>query len=315
VTHDQRMLIYNPFPDEAVVGVSLLTAAGERFKAGLADVAVPSESSVAVAINEDVAEQHKVLGTVVDAVRGRIVVWRLSIAEPEDKPSGIQLSLGATTTDDVWLFPDGGVGEGFEERLTIMNPGSQEALVDVSLVTPERTEQVAALTGVAVAPRSTIAVALDQSMLPRGENGGIGAIVRSVNSVPVVAERTVFYATEEADGVSSEVGAPAPAERWLLGPATSRPAIDAAVLLNPGTTDVEVTLEVMRAEGRTLRPRTLRDIPLRRGARLRVPLSNFTDGDPAAVLVSASGPVVAERFSYSSGAGDVASLMGLPLPD
>ena len=44
VTHDERLVIYNPFPDEAVVNVSLLTPGGERSKAGLADTAVPSES-------------------------------------------------------------------------------------------------------------------------------------------------------------------------------------------------------------------------------------------------------------------------------
>ncbi|MDQ3914933.1 MAG: DUF5719 family protein [Actinomycetota bacterium] len=315
VTHDQRMLIYNPFPDEAVVSVSLLTQAGERTKAGLSDVAVPSESSVAVAINEFVSEQEKVLGTVVSAVRGRMVVWRLSIARPEEKPSGVQFTLGATAAADVWHFPDGAVGEGFDERLTIMNPGSQEALVDVSLVTPERTEQVAALTGMSIQPRSTRSVPLDESMVPDGGGGGIGTVVRSVNAVPVVAERTVFYASEDVDGVASEIGAPAAARRWLLGPATSRPETDAAVLMNPGVAAVEVTLELMRASGRTLRPRTLRGILLRRDARLRIPLSDLIGGEPAAVMVTATGPVVAERFSYSRGAGDVASLMGLPLPD
>jgi hypothetical protein len=314
VTHDQRMLIYNPFPDEAVVSISLLTPAGERSKAGLSDLAVPSESSIAVEINEFVFED-KILGTVVSAVRGRMVVWRLSMAEPERKPSGLQFTLGATVTNDVWHFPEGAVGEGLDERLTVMNPGPQEALIDVSLVTAERTEQVAALTGVSVPPRSTISIPLDESMVPGGEGGGAGAVIRSVNEVPVVAERTVFYATEDLDGVASEIGAPAPAERWLLGPATTRPETDSALLLNPGASDVEVTLELMRADGRTLRPRTLRNLPLRRGTRLRVPLSDITDGEPAAVMVTATGPVVAERFSYSSGAGDVASVMGLPLPD
>jgi hypothetical protein len=37
-------------------------------------------------------------------------------------------------------------------------------------------------------------------------------------------------------------------------------------------------------------------------------------GEAMGVTVTATGPVVAERFSYSSGAGDVASLMGIPLP-
>lgn len=313
VTHDQRMLIYNPFPDEAVVRVSLLTPAGERTRAGLSDVAVPSESSIALAINDFVFEE-KVLGTIVSAVRGRVVTWRLSIAKPDEKPSGVQFTLGAAATSTEWHFPEGAIGEDFDERLSIMNPGDSEATIDVTLVASAETEDAAVLTEVSVPPHSTVAVPFETSMIPDGE-GAVAATVRSVNNVPVVAERTVFYATEDMDGVASEIGAPVTAERWLLGPATSRPETDSAVLLNPGGEDVEVTLELLRADGRMLRPRTLRDLTLARGARLRVPLSGLTDGEPAAVVVTATGPMVAERVSYSRGAGDVGSLMGIPWSD
>ena len=122
VTHDERLLIYNPFPDEAVVRVSLLTPAGDRSKAGLSDVAVPSESSITVAINDFLLEQ-KVLGAVVTTVRGRVVAWRLSIAQPDEKPSGVQFTLGATGTAAAWHFPEGAIGEGIDERISIMNPG------------------------------------------------------------------------------------------------------------------------------------------------------------------------------------------------
>ena len=183
----------------------------------------------------------------------------------------------------------------------------------MSLVTSGRSEGSAPLTEISVPPRSTVAVTLDESMI--SESGaGTSAIVQSVNGVPVVAERTVFYATEEVDGVASEIGAPSATERWLLGLATSRPETDSVVLLNPGAGDVTVTLELLRVDGRTLKPRTLRDLAVARGARLRVPISDQTDGEAMGVIVTATGPVVAERFSYSSGAGDVASLMGIPLP-
>ncbi|MDQ3981586.1 MAG: DUF5719 family protein, partial [Actinomycetota bacterium] len=256
VTHDERLLIYNPFPDEAVVRVSLLTPAGEVSKAGLADVPVPSESSISVAI-EDFILEEKVLGAVVEAVRGRVVAWRLSIARPEEKPSGIQLTLGTTALGGMWYFPEGAVGEGFEERLSIMNPGTEEAIVDVSLVTTSGSIPAAGLTELAVPALSTIAVVLDPSMLT-GESGGAGAVVRSVNDVPVAVERTVFYATEDVDGVASEIGARTLSERWLLGPATTRPETDWAVLLNPGSEQVEASIALLRASGPPLRPTALR---------------------------------------------------------
>ena len=311
VTHDERLLVYNPFPDEAVVNVAVLTPRGEKSKAGLADIAVPSESSIAVELKDFVIEQ-RVLGAVVTAARGRVVTWRLTIARPEEQPSGVQLTLGATAPDDVWWFPEGAVGEGYQERLTILNPGTEEATVEVTLVTGSRAVPAAGITEIPVVGRSARSVVLDAASLP-GETGGAAAIVDSVNDVPIVVERTVFYATGDVDGVASEIGSSVSAQRWLLGPATSHPDADSVVLLSTSGDETRVTLTLLRPGGRPLEPPALANLKVGAGSRLRVPLGEITGGEAYAVLVDASAPVVAERFSYSSGAGDVASLMGIPL--
>lgn len=311
VTHDERLLIYNPFPDEAVVRVDLLTPGGQRVKAGLSDEAVPSESSIVIALEDYILEQ-KVLGAVVSAVRGRVVSWRLSIAQPEEKAAGVQFTLGSTSVADEWYFPEGAVGTGYEERLSILNPGDEEATVDVTLVTASRSVPAPGATEIAVPPRSAVSVVLDKAALA-GETGGAAAIVRAVNGVPIVVERTVFYATEEVDGVASEIGSATPSRRWWLGPATSRPDTDSVILLNTTGEDGRVSLTLWGANGRPLRPSSLSGLKIGAGSRLRVPLSEVIRGQPYAVLVDADVAVVAERFSYSGGAGDVASLMGTPL--
>jgi hypothetical protein len=167
-------------------------------------------------------------------------------------------------------------------------------------------------TEVPVAARSTVAVELDDAALPI-ERGGAAVIVRSLNGVPIVAERTVSYATEELEGVASEIGAPEPALRWLLGPATSRPDTDSVVLLSASDEEARVTLTLLRPDGRPLEPQGLADLTVPGGARLRVPLGEISGGEAYAVVVDSTEPLVAERFSYSAGAGDVASLMGIPL--
>ncbi|HEX2296530.1 MAG TPA: DUF5719 family protein, partial [Actinomycetota bacterium] len=166
VTHDERLMIYNPFPDEAVVRVTLLTPGGELAKAGLTDVAVPSESSITLALEENLLER-RILGAVVSAARGRVVAWRLSIARPDELPSGIQFTLGATELADTWYFPEGAVGTGFEERISILNPSTDEATVDVTLVSASSSVPG---TEVRVPPRSTTAITLDDAALA-GERG------------------------------------------------------------------------------------------------------------------------------------------------
>ncbi|MDQ3958529.1 MAG: DUF5719 family protein [Actinomycetota bacterium] len=316
LTHDERLVVYNPFPDEAVVRVTLFTPGGEKARAGLSDVAVPSESAVTVDIKDFIVEQ-KILGALVTTVRGRVVAWRISIAEPEEKPSGLQFTLGATSARDIWYFPEGAVGAGYHERLSILNPGVDEAMVEISLTTAGGTVPAAGLTELPVPGRSTIAVTLDESMLSRRDRasggGGVSVTVRSVNSVPVVAERTVFYATEDLDGVASEIGAPTVSEEWLLAPPTTRPETDAVVVLNPGSQTAEVSLALLRTGGDPQSPDRLRGLAVEPGARMRIPVGELTRGRAVAVLVSSTAPVVAERFSYSRGAGDVASLMGVPV--
>lgn len=311
VTHDERLVIYNPFPDEAVVKVSLLTPGGEKSKAALSDEAVPSESSITLELNKSILEQ-RVLGAIVSATRGRVVAWRLSIARPDELPSGIQYTLGATQPAETWYFPEGAVGTGFQERLSVLNPGTDEAIVNVTLVNASRSVPAAGSTEVPIPPRSTVGIVLDEAALA-GERGGASAIVSSANGVPIVAERTVFYATQEVDGTASEVGASEPALRWFVGPATSRPDTDSVVLLNVSAEQAQVSLTLLRPDGQPVEPRGLARLNVAAGARLRVPLSEVTNGEAYAILVESSAPVVAERFSYSRGAGDVASLMGIPL--
>lgn len=311
VTHDERLVIYNPFPDEAVVKVSLLSPGGEKSKAGLADKAVPSNSSITLALNDFILEQ-KVLGAIVSATRGRVVAWRLSIARPDELPSGVQFTLGATEPAATWYFPEGAVGIGFQERLSILNPGTEEATVEVTLANDERSVPAAGSTEIPVPPRSTKAIVLDEAALA-GERGGAAATVRSVDGVPIVVERTVFYTTQEVDGTASEIGSSTPSLRWLLGPATSNPDTDSAVLLNTSGETARVSLTLLRAGGRPLEPNALANLKVPAGRRLRVPLSEITSGEAFAVVVESDAPVVAERFSYSRGAGDVSSVMGIPL--
>ena len=80
---DQRLLVYNPFPDEAVVKVTFHTRNGEIARAGLANLAVPSGETARIRVN-DFLLRRPMLGTSVTAARGRVVVWRLLLDEGED---------------------------------------------------------------------------------------------------------------------------------------------------------------------------------------------------------------------------------------
>jgi hypothetical protein len=102
-----------------------------------------------------------------------------------------------------------------------------------------------------------------------------------------------------------------PADAWLLPPAAPAPAADAVAIMNVGSETVTFDLSFLAGSGRPRAPRELQGFELDPGGRVKLPVGEFTGGRPRFVLVRATGPVAAERFSF--GAGDVASVMGVPL--
>lgn len=310
---DERLLIYNPFPDEAVVRVTFLTEDGEERKGGLADVAVPSQSTTEIAVNKFI-RLERTLGVRIDTKRGRVVAWRMLFDDPDGGPTGVQMSLGAAATSDTWFFPDGGVGEGIDERLSVMNPGTEEATVTITLTAGDRIIQPEQLVGLQVLPGTTRTIALAEMMSKRDSDvGGISAVVQSTNSVGVIAERSVRYNTVDVSGSAAEVGAPRLSQKWLLPAATLNPSTDTVVIMNPGSAPATVDLKLLFASKGPASPPDLQGRAIPPGGRVKIGVGQWTNRETAMISLISTAPVVAERFSYSEVPNDVGAVMGFPL--
>lgn len=311
---DQRLLIYNPFPDEAVVRVSFLTEAGVETKGNLADVPVPSKSTTEVRINEFI-RLERTLGVRIDTKRGRVVAWRLLYDNPDGGPQGVQMSLGAAAPSETWFFPDGAVGEGVEERIALMNPTEEEATVTISLhgsggeiVQPEE------LVAIEVPPGTARQVVLNDMLSDKEkEVGGVSAIVQTTNGVRIVAERSVRYNSTSISGSSAEIGASVTSSSWFLPAATLNPSTDTVVVMNPGSAPATIDLELMFEGKAPVAPGPLQGRELEPGGRLKIGIGEWTQLETALVRLTSTAPVVAERFSYSDVPDDVGAVIGFPL--
>jgi hypothetical protein len=311
---DERLLIYNPFPDEAVVRVSFLTRGAEIRKASLDDVAVPSRSATFVRINRFVRLQ-RVLAARVVADRGRVVAWKVLFDRPDDGPAGVQMSLGVPRTAATWYFPEGAIAPGIDTRIGIANPDPNvEAMVTVSLSTGDEVVQPSDLVEMAIPPASARLIPLEFSV-PRGQReiGGVSVIVQSTNGTGIVAERTIRYSDGTLSGSTSEMGASIASVRWLVHPATLNPSTDTLVVMNPGGEPATFDVEILREGRDPLTPGALTDRSIRSGGRLKIGLGEWTAGETAALLVTSDEPLVVERVSYSSIHNDVGAIMGIPL--
>lgn len=308
---EQRLVIYNPFPDEAVVGIALFTPDGPQGNASLAEgKAVPAGETLVVEINEFI-RQERFVGASIVAKRGRVIAWRALQVSSEERPEGVQFSLGATRPSSEWFFPEGGLGGGLDERVSLLNPTDEEAVATVSLVTAEETLQPPELVEVLVPPQTLQPLPLRNYVGGSDSDlGGAGVVVRT-SSGTLVAERTVYYDTTELSGVASEVGAVRTARRWHLPPSVSAPETDSVILLNPGATSAEVSLTLHSSSASPLQPDQLQGLAVEPGTRLKIPLGEWTRGQSLFVSVESDSGIVAERFG--SKGGDVAALIGLPL--
>jgi hypothetical protein len=309
---DETLLISNPFLDEAVVRVVFYTSKGPVAKAGLADVAVPAGGAVQVAVNDYVLRQP-LLAAEVLAKRGRVVAWKHQLREDSVVPGG-SLTLGAAAAAPAWYFPDGALGPGFDERIFVLNPSEREAVVTVTLAGADRVVQPPDLVELSLPPLTALEVPLRRmAPIPRRPIP-VGAVLRSINGVEVVAERTVANLDRAEGGVAAETGAPRSARRWRLGPAVEHAARDATVILNPGSRPATVRITMLRSEGAPVRPRSLQGVRVPAGRARRLRIERWTGGRPLAVEVAADRAVVAERSAYSAREADAAAAMGVAAP-
>ena len=309
---DERILIYNPFPDESVVELTLFTTRGIETRTSVRDLPVPAGSWESVELNDVIRVQGSV-AVGVSARRGRVVAWREMFSKPSLGASGVELTLGATAPATTWYFPEGAIGAGVAERIYLLNPSAREAVAAVTLVTKDETLQPPDLMEVVVPPRSTLPVELSEARTGLRDLTGVSAVVSSTNDVGIVAERVTTYTGTGVAGVTAEVGATGASREWLVGAAARDPDVDAVIVQNPGRARATVDISPLSQDRGLLTPEALTGLRVRPGSRLRLVVGQWTGERSTALLVRSSAPVVVERFSYSSEENDAGAVMGTPV--
>ncbi len=317
VATDYRLVIANPFPDEAVVQISFMTSGGEETSAQLSEVAVPA-GQVEVASISGAAIPQDLLSVRLHSARGRVVAWKALWTKPEGEPSGLEFTLGAPSPATEWYFPAGEVSERARQSITVMNPNDEESSVSVTLSTDEEPVQSSKLIEIAVAPLSSKRLVIPDRLDKKTSNvGGISAVVTVDNDVPVVAESTTVWDAEDMTGRMSEVGSTTVSDSWLVASPAVVPTTDSLVLQNPTTQEATVNVSIYggRSEegSAPVSPQRLQGITVPPGLRVSVSLDDMELSRGSWLEVVATGSeVVAERMTFNATRSDVSSVMGQP---
>jgi hypothetical protein len=310
----ERLLLFNPFPGDAIADVTAATDEGRRDPEALQGLVVPGQSLVVVDLNEHVLREPHVAVSVV-ARSGRLVVNRIEERDGEDAPRGLTVTLGAPAAGDRWWFPAGYVADGTGERVHIYNPGDDEAEIDVLVTLDDpATNGVPAPFELSVPGGDWVTLDLaDEERIPAEIPHAV--TVQSVNGVPVVAERVVVDAEPSArTGISAELGSRLASERWLLPAGSATEGTDELVtVLNPS--DRAATLTLVRLDG-SASPAPITDlaaVQVGAGERIGLRLGDVIEAEQLPVVVQSTEAVVVERRIAAIDDVGVAATMGIPL--
>ena len=233
----ERLALFNPFPDDAVVDITFATADGVREPDEFRGFVVPARRVVVVDVGSAV-QRHPQVALTVQARSGRLVVDRIQRFDGSAGVEGLGLTPGAPAVAPLWSFPDGFKTAGVVEVVTVYNPTDRQAEVDIEVVV-DPSPDPAVLTvvepfQVSIPPRRFAQVDLSADERVPAELGH-SVVVRSQNGVGVVAERQI-RSNDPAPrvGFASTLGSPVAADRWLSAVGgTGEGESEVLVLLNP----------------------------------------------------------------------------------
>ncbi len=286
--------LLNPFPYDAIVGISFSTDQGRAVPGDLQGVVVPGRSLLVVDVGSHVRRRDAVSAEVV-ARRGRVVVGRNF-----RKGTGSSTALAAPSPASTWYLPGGVRTEGVTNRLVVANPSDQDAQVSVEIRLQEGAIQPLTL---AVPAQDRAELNLDDASVPRGVPYAIA--VRSLEEVPVVAERS----TEGRAGRSDVLGGRDPDRAWVAVVAGPR-GQDSLAIYNASDGQAEVTVTPLDGDGVPLSGGPLRIDP---GVRASLRIDDKTAVKGSAVLVESNQLLVVERDSGDGAptqGGAVAAALG-----
>ena len=316
----ELLVLFNPFPDDAIVeGVfSTEDTVREpgRFAGGLV---VPGRSTIGIDLGDDVTRRDEVAATLTTRT-GRLVVDRIVRVSEEGGDRGLTVQTGVNEPQRTWVFPDGLVSEEIGERFVVYNPSEELAEVEIELRLDRPEENgIPAPVELSIAPGSHATVDMNEDgRLP--PDVPHAAVVRSANDVPVVAEQVLSARRETGRrGISVTTGSPVEATEWTFAAgSTEEPSAESLAIVN---LDPQVLTEVdvfAVVGGRELPVADLQGVVIEAGERLHVNLTEqIANRGDLAVVVRATEPVVAARTLVLLGEDDrgVSLAVGVPSPD
>lgn len=301
-TVDSRelLVLFNPFPQDAIVDGRFSTEDGIREPVRFDGLVVPARGTLGVDLGDDVTRREEVAASITTR-SGRIVVDRIVRLDSETE-RGLTVQSGIPQPQEAWVFPDGYRSDEVREEFVVYNPGDEVAEAEIEFIVDDpETNGIPEPIDLTLAPGAQQVVDVSEEDRVPAEVGH-SAVVRSLNGVPMVAERIVYSDRTNRRGVTVTTGSPVESESWLFAAGAANATNDEFLVLVNLDQQVLSEVDVVAiAGGQRLPVAGLTGIELAPGERRLVSLDENTESDALPLEVRSTEPIVVERGLYQVG--------------
>lgn len=290
-------------------------AAGDGVSAAQVVIANPSDSSITANISylsdgtipaKTVTVQPRSQESV-DALLGRSVGVVAPVVEIIGNVGSVeqQLTFAAgdvtsqcvTDTSPTWYFADGFTTDGSTERIVLVNPFTQAAVVNVGFTTRDGRRTPNSLQGLILAPMSSRNISMAEAGATNESSIAVDVVATSGR---IVASRIQHYLGGGRLGYTTTVGEPTGLSQWwFTSGRTGSTVNEQLAVFNPGTNDASLNVTFF-GEGITntspsenaITPTPSQDVVVPAGTVTYVNTDNIADlpkGDHAMVVSAVNG--------------------------
>ncbi|MBN1288172.1 MAG: SpoIID/LytB domain-containing protein [Actinobacteria bacterium] len=158
--------------------------------------------------------------------------------------NGGQDALGAPKLKMSWYFAEGTTRRGYDTYICLGNPNSQKTEIKLKYYLGGSETKEAYYT---LEPLSRLTVDASSDV---GAGRDFSCRINTINSVPFIAERPMYFSTGAYNGGHDTMAAPYPKSSWQFAEGTTRPGYKTYVCLgNPTEKTADVLIYYLRGNG------------------------------------------------------------------
>jgi hypothetical protein len=286
---NERLALANPELAESQVSVTYLRESGLPI---VLDYTVPREGRLTVDVNAIPGLDQAAVSAVVNTLRGGVVAERSMIWQSGGAAGG-HTAKGTIAPATEWFFAEGNAGF-FDTWLLVANSNPSTARVTFTFLKEDGSTQTAAY-NVSPNSRFTLWTNAVAGLL------GHGFSTRVTSTLPVSAERAMYFGRPTWTGGTGAAGVTSAANNWFIAEGRTGNFFDMWVLMaNPNSQSATATVDYLLPGGGTPIRRQYTLPPTSRTTIHVDSVPGLQDTDVSASITSTR-PIVVERAMYWPG--------------